>query len=157
MNNQENNKQYLVFKLDDIKYAIEITLVQEVIQWIEPTPLPSSSSFCRGIINLRGRTIPVIDLSRRLSIEKDEQADSSVIIVLSFIDHGNDKLIGFDVDAVSEVRRIDSADIQSTDEMMQSEDVTNVEGVYMDGDETLVVIKALDLIASDDVSYPNAA
>ena len=157
MNNETETRQYLVFKLDKIKYAIEITQVQEVIQWVEPTQLPSSPDYSRGVINLRGRTIPVIDLNKTLSIHNSTQATPSVIIVLSLLSASGHKLIGFDVDAVSDVRRINDNDIQDQDIVTNTDSTSSVRGVYMDNEDTLVIINATRLLELSDFKFNLAA
>lgn len=94
-----DEQQTVVFRLGNESYGIEIFRVNEIIRIREITPVPRTSSHIRGLVNLRGKTIPVIDLRVRLSLFGTEDSDDSRIIVVES-EQGN---VGIIVDAVSEV------------------------------------------------------
>jgi len=94
--------QLVSFGIGNEEFGIEILKVQEIIRLMTITEVPNSPEFVEGVINLRGRVIPVIDLRIRLGLPKIEHSNSTRIIVVEI----NDTTIGFIVDAVSEVLRI---------------------------------------------------
>lgn len=100
-NSSEDMRQFLVFKIGDEEYAIDVLSVQEIVSYVYLTPVPGSQSYMKGLINLRGNILHVIDLAERvgnfnMSQEKDENA---VIIVISF----ESRKIGIIADMVSDV------------------------------------------------------
>ncbi|MEZ6016007.1 MAG: chemotaxis protein CheW [Planctomycetota bacterium] len=107
--------KYLVFALDPNQYAVPIKVVREIIAMHEITPLPRMPHFVRGVINLRGRIIPVADLRVCLGMSSNEATRTSCIIVadIECDDEGTTTQIGCMVDSVCEVREIDEAEIQT--------------------------------------------
>ncbi len=99
------DQQFVVFKLHTEEYGIDIKNVQEIVHMQEITKVPQSAEFVEGIINLRGRIIPVVDLKKRFYGVKTETGDNTRIIV---IDLGN-QVLGIIADEVSEVLRLNEA------------------------------------------------
>lgn len=94
--------QLVSFKIGNEEFGIDILKVQEIIRLMTITEVPNSPVFVEGVINLRGRVIPVIDLRIKLGMDKLEHNSSTRIIVVEI----NSTTVGFIVDAVSEVLRI---------------------------------------------------
>ena len=94
--------QLVSFKIGNEEFGINILIVQEIIKTVQITKVPNAPVFVEGIINLRGRVIPVIDLRTRLNLEKKPQDKDTRIIVMEI----NTKTVGFIVDEVNEVLRI---------------------------------------------------
>lgn len=94
--------QLVSFTIGKEEYGVEIQKVQEIIRMVEITKMPNSPDFIEGIMNLRGRIIPVISLRKRLGLEKMEHDRNTRVIVVEI----SGKTIGFIVDSVSEVLRI---------------------------------------------------
>ncbi len=100
-------KQFVGFILGKEHYGVDIMIVEEIIRMVEITPVPRAPSFVEGIINMRGRVIPIVDLRKKLSITGNEIDDHTRIIV-TFIDN---KRMGFIVDKVEEVIKISTDNI----------------------------------------------
>ncbi|MBN2695268.1 purine-binding chemotaxis protein CheW, partial [bacterium] len=96
--------QYLMFKIEDENYGIEIKYVRDIIRIQKITHVPDTLKYFKGVINLRGKVVPVIDLHLRFGISETVYDDRTCIIVVSL----NDILTGFIVDRVSEVMDISS-------------------------------------------------
>ena len=107
---QVQEQQTVVFRMGKESYGIDIFRVHEIIRMCEITPIPRTDSHIRGLVNLRGNTIPVVDLSARLELEAVEETDSTRIIVVES-DKGN---IGIIVDAVTEVITLQPDQIEGT-------------------------------------------
>ena len=105
MNNNEN--QYVIFKLENEFYGINISHVQTIEKMLEITRVPKTQSYIKGVINLRGEIVPVIDLRDRFNLHKREY-DKEARIIVNRID---DILIGFIVDSASEVKDIEVENI----------------------------------------------
>ncbi len=94
--------QLVSFKIGEEEFGVEILAVQEIIRMIEITRVPNSPHFVEGVINLRGKVIPVVNLRNRLGLPPMEYSKSTRIIVVEL----EKKTVGFIVDSVSEVLRI---------------------------------------------------
>jgi purine-binding chemotaxis protein CheW len=91
--------QYLTFKLGDLDYGLPIVKVQEIKGWSRVTPLPNTPRYIRGVLNLRGTIVPVIDLRLRFNLEEVEYDAFTVIVVINV----GGRFAGIVVDAVSDV------------------------------------------------------
>jgi purine-binding chemotaxis protein CheW len=94
--------QLVSFKIGDEEYGVDILNVREINKMVQITRIPNSPDFVEGVINLRGRVIPIVDLRIRLGFVKKEYTKNTRIIVVEL----NNKTVGFIVDEVSEVLRI---------------------------------------------------
>ncbi|MDR0307232.1 MAG: chemotaxis protein CheW [Chitinispirillales bacterium] len=104
--------KYLTFKLLKEEYGLEILKVREIIGMMAITSLPRTPLFVRGVINLRGKVIPVIDLRRKFEMEDTEDTDQTCIIVVDVGSKNGIIQIGILVDSVSEVLDILGEDIE---------------------------------------------
>jgi purine-binding chemotaxis protein CheW len=109
-----NEQQTVVFRLGQEAYGIDIFQVNEIIRMRDITPVPKSEPHVRGLINLRGKTIPVVDLRVRLSLPTTEPTDATRIIVVE-TEQGN---IGIVVDAVTEVVSLDGQEIHDAPKLV---------------------------------------
>ena len=111
--------ELLTFRLSDQDYALDIMSVREIRSWTRATPLPYSPSYMKGVINLRGTVLPVMDLADRLSLPEPTQLERSVIIVV----HHEDTVTGLLVDAVSDIVKLTPDDLQPPPEMASANKV----------------------------------
>lgn len=126
-------------------YAVDITVVQEINRMMDLTRVPRSPEGVRGVINLRGRIVPVLDLRTVFGLGSAETSDTTKIIVVEI----HDRTIGFIVDAVHEVLRLEGSAIESAPSGMNNADAGYIQGVArVDG--SLVIVLELDqLIGSE--------
>jgi purine-binding chemotaxis protein CheW len=106
--------KYLTFSLAGEEYGIGILKVREIIGMMIITPVPQTPEFVKGVINLRGKVIPVIDLRLRFSLEATTYTERTCIIVVEIDGDSGSVPMGIVVDAVSEVLNIREADIENT-------------------------------------------
>ena len=104
--------KYLTFSLADEHYGIGILKIKEIIGMMPITKVPQTPAFVKGVINLRGKVIPVIDLRLRFGMESIEYADRTCIVVVEIEGSSGNILIGNVVDSVSEVLNIKEEDIE---------------------------------------------
>ncbi len=104
--------KYLTFKLADEEYGLEILKVREIIGIMAITSLPRTPAFVRGVINLRGKVIPVIDLRKKFELATANDTDLTCIIVVDVTSQNGKIQIGILVDSVSEVLDIRGEDIE---------------------------------------------
>ncbi len=136
---KENNDQILQlvsFKLGKEEFGVDILKVQEIIKLIEITAVPNAPKFVEGVINLRGRVIPIIDLRIRLGMERKDLDNKSRIIVVEI----DNKTIGFIVDEVNEVLRIPTNIIEPPPDMVIGIDTDYIIAVGKLEDRLLILL-----------------
>lgn len=137
----EKTAQMVGFKIDDEFYGIDIIQVQEIIRMQEITMVPRTPPFIRGVVNLRGKVVPIISLRERFGINEVEHTKDTRIVIVR-IDVG---LIGFIVDAMAEVIRLPERLIEPTPPT-----ATNIESEYIRGvgklDDKLIIILDLNMV-----------
>jgi purine-binding chemotaxis protein CheW len=107
--------KYLTFTLGGESYGIRVLQVREIIRLVGITAVPQVPHYIKGVINLRGKIIPVVDLRLKLGMNVDRESDQSCIVVVNIASHGGEKRsIGLMVDAVEEVVNIAMEDIEET-------------------------------------------
>ncbi len=134
-----DGSQYLTFTLGREEYGIEILKVQEIKGYSAITPIPSTPPHVRGVMNLRGTIIPVMDLRARLRMAEAACTPFTVIVVVKV----EPKTIGLVVDAVSDVLNIPRGDIQETPDFGAEVDAGFISGLAKAA-EKLVVLLNLD-------------
>lgn len=136
-------EQLVVFNLDREVYGVDIALVHEIIRIQEVTRIPRTPAFIEGVINLRGRVIPVIDLRSRFGLSRKAHDGETRIIVVEVAGH----TVGMVVDGVSEVLRLPAEAVSPPAEILTSADVSYLRGVgKVDG--RLVVLLDLQAVLS---------
>jgi len=137
--------KYLTFQLAGQDYGITILSVREIIALQDITPIPAGPSFLEGVINLRGRIIPIIDLRVRLSFSAGERNERTCIIVTE-IEHEDEGVlqVGCIVDTVSEVRNIGAEEIEPPPELGAGVDMSSILGMAK-FDECGKVVSLLDI------------
>jgi purine-binding chemotaxis protein CheW len=104
--------KYMTFKLSNEEYGLEILRVREIIGLMNITPVPKTDDFIRGIINLRGKVEPVVDLRMKFGMEKTEPTDQTVIIVVQYQHRDGEVSMGILVDEVLEVLNVTQESIE---------------------------------------------
>jgi len=135
--------QLVSFKIGQEEFGIEIIKVQEIIKVMQITKVPNAPDFVDGVINLRGRVIPVVDLRIKLGLPKQDYTKNTRIIVIEL----NSRTVGFIVDEVSEVLRINRNITEEPPEM-----VGNVEKEFITAigklEDRLLILLDLEKIFS---------
>ena len=116
--------QLVTFRLGNEEFSLDILRVQEIIRHMELTRVPRTPDFVDGVINLRGRVIPVLDLRKRFGLPSEERTNETRIIVVDV----DNKTVGLKVDAVSEVLRLPADTVEPAPAI-----VTGVESDYIKG------------------------
>lgn len=140
--------RYLAFSLNHEEYAIPLLQVKEVIGMLETTPIPQTPKYFKGIINLRGQVISVIDLRMKLQIEKDpkEVYPETSIIILDL----NQMSLGMIVDSINSVMILDEKDLAPIPESMGRE-TSYLLGVARQGEHLTLVLDMPAILNEQDV------
>jgi len=117
--------KFIAFNISKQRFCIDIMSVREIRGWTPATPLPHAQSFMRGVINLRGGVLPVVDLASRLGFPMNEPTARHVIIVAEL----PGQIVGFLVDAVSDIIEISPDSIQPTPDVASTMAKDFVRGV----------------------------
>ena len=110
----EGGGKYLTFLLAGEEYGIGLTKVKEIIGLMTITPVPKTPDYLKGVLNLRGKVIPVVDLRLKFGIEAQDYSERTCIIVVEILSSGRKIAMGIVVDSVSEVLHIKAGEIEPT-------------------------------------------
>lgn len=139
-------KQYVSFVLGTERYAINIMDVEEIIRMSEITAVPKAPDFVEGIINLRERVIPVVDLKKRINMGEASLDENTRIVVVNM----NSKRIGLIIDAVDEIIRIESDIIDAAPAVTVSLDSSYIEGVAKTDKGMVIILKVTKVFSSSE-------
>ncbi|RKY52462.1 MAG: chemotaxis protein CheW, partial [Candidatus Neomarinimicrobiota bacterium] len=128
--------KFLIFKIENEEYGIDINRIREIIGIQKITPLPNASGSLKGVINLRGTIVPVIDVRQEFNMKQKEYDYETSIIVTQI----NEKLVGLIVDSVSEVLDIPPEAIEKLPEIEQRKENSFITGIAKAGDNIKILI-----------------
>ena len=136
--------ELIAFTLGDQEFCVEVTSVREIRSWTPATILPHSPGFIRGVINLRGAVLPVMDLSLRLGMAPAEPTQGHVIIVTQI----GSQIVGLLVDAVSDILAVPASDVHSAPDVSKTMDRDLIRGMLPMDDRMICFIQLNSLTAS---------
>jgi purine-binding chemotaxis protein CheW len=134
--------QLVSFVLDEVEYGIDILAVHEILRFPEITRLPNSPSFIKGVINLRGNIIPVVDVRKRFGFSPAPITPLTRVIVIET----NDKLIGLMVDNVHQVVRISQSSIEQPSDLLEGVSDVFIMGVGRFRDRLIIILNLLNIL-----------
>ncbi|MXR68990.1 chemotaxis protein CheW [Shewanella insulae] len=149
------SEQYLTFIMAEEEYGVDILSVQEIRGWEPTTVIPNSPGHVKGVINLRGTIVPIIDLRQRFGIASLEYGPTTVVIVIKVCVAGEHKVIGIVVDAVSDVFSVHHKDLREAPDFGEETDLTFIKGLANLADK-MVILLDIDTLLSSEV-LPEAA
>jgi len=136
--------KYLTFSLKNEEYGFEILKVKEIIGLMNITPVPQTPNFVKGVINLRGKVIPVVDLRSKFEMEEVEHTSETCVIVVDI----NNVLCGIIVDSVSEVLDTTDKDLEPAPDFGKSVDTSYILGLAK-GKEKVKILLDIDKVLTD--------
>jgi purine-binding chemotaxis protein CheW len=134
--------QFLTFRLQEEEYGIEILRVQEIKGFSRVTPIPNTPRFVRGVLNLRGEVVPILDLRTRFNMPETEYNQFTVIIVVNVAS----KIVGLVVDAVSDVLNVGSREIEPVPDLGSAIDISYLTGMAKAGERLITLLNIDKLI-----------
>ena len=146
-------REFLAFKLGAEEYGIDILRVQEIRSYEEPTRIANAPPFIKGVVNLRGVIVPVVDLRIKLNCEKVEYNGFTVVIVLNV--HG--RVVGAVVDSVSDVLELAGDLIKPAPEMNSTVDTGFITGIASVGERMLILMDIEALMSSADMGLMDSS
>lgn len=145
--------QYLTLRLGDEEYAIDILRVQEIRSYEEPTKMVNSPSFIKGVVNLRGVIVPIVDLRLKLNISKVEYNEFTVVIILNI----RGTVVGAVVDAVSDVVTLSAENIKPAPQFESAIESRFIVGLANLGERMLIVMNMEALMSNAEMGMVTAA
>lgn len=144
--------KYLTFRLAEEEYGLEILKVQEIIQMQAVTKVPRTPDYVRGVINLRGKVIPVIDLRKKFGIASVDDTEQTCIIVVQ-ISQGEQKIVmGIIIDEVKEVLDIKAENIEETPSFGASIDTQFILGMGKIGNNVKILLDIDKVMSSKELT-----
>lgn len=146
----ELNK-FLIFTVENENYAIPIFKVQEVIRYTPITPLHETSNFLKGVINLRGKIIPIIDMRLKFGLKEVSYNDRTVFIIVEVVGANDIYHIGLAVDSVKDVVEIEKNKIEKTPEVGFKFKSKYLAGIIQLGGEMVMILNMDTILTTDEV------
>jgi purine-binding chemotaxis protein CheW len=136
-----DTRQFLTFALGQEEYGVEILKIQEIKGFSAITPLPNAPAYVKGVLNLRGTIVPIVDLRKKFGMPEEAYTKFTVIVVVQV----QGKIMGFIVDAVSDVLTVTGSEIQPTPDLHGQVDTSFLNGLAKAG-EKLVILLDIDKV-----------
>ena len=148
-----NAGEFLTFRLGAEEYGIDILRVQEIRSYEQPTRIANAPGFIKGVVNLRGVIVPIVDLRLKLGCPTAEYNSFTVVIVLNV----RGRVVGAVVDSVSDVLELSRDHIKPAPEMNASVDTTFITGIGSVGERMLILMDIEALMSSADMGLMETA
>jgi len=151
INAVDDNDQYLTFIMADEEYGVDILCVQEIRGWESATPLPNAPPYIKGVINLRGTIVPIVDLRQCFGMSAIEYTAVTVVIVLKVEMESGSRIMGIVVDAVSDVYTLAETEMKAAPDLGDAINTDYIRGL-VSIDEKMVILLEIDrLLTMDDL------
>jgi len=132
----EDTNQFLTFALGQEEYGVEILKIQEIKGYSAITPLPNAPAYVKGVLNLRGTIVPIVDLRKKFGLPEVEYTKFTVIVVVQVLG----QTMGFIVGAVSDVLTVSGSNIQPTPDLHGQVDTSFLNGLAKAGEKLVILL-----------------
>jgi purine-binding chemotaxis protein CheW len=143
---------YITFKLGDELFAINVNQVREVLEISRITNVPTAPAYMRGVVNVRGKAIPVVDLRLRFGLPKGADTVNSRIVVLELELEGEGVVLGGIADSVHEVIEIEPSSIDPPPQIAMRWRSEFIQGMGRRGDEFIIILDVNAVFSSEDLA-----
>jgi purine-binding chemotaxis protein CheW len=150
-----DTRQYLSFKLDEEEFALDISKVREVLDFTKITKVPQTPAFMRGVINLRGAVVPVVDLNKKFGIKDTEKTVNTRIIIGEVDIEGDNIVLGVLADSVHEVMELDPEHIEPAPKIGTRLNTDFLKGMGKRDEEFVMILDIDKVFSADDLSIVN--
>ncbi|WP_027190233.1 chemotaxis protein CheW [Fundidesulfovibrio putealis] len=152
----ESTNQYLTFTLGDEVFALDIASVREVLEYTTITKVPRTPEAIRGVINLRGRAVPVVDVRLKFGMPETQRTVNTCIIIVEVSLGGEETVLGALADSVKEVMDIEPKDIEPAPRMGTSIRADFIQGIGKHGDDFIILLDIDKVFTEDELSVAEA-
>ena len=146
------NMQYLTFRLEDEVFALDITQVREVLDFTTVTKVPRTPDFMRGVINLRGSVVPVVDMRLKFGMSRTEQTVNTCIIIVEISLDGEKLVIGALADSVQEVIEIEPGHIEPPPRIGTRLNTEFIKGMGKRDEQFIIILEINRIFSSDELA-----
>jgi purine-binding chemotaxis protein CheW len=150
-------RQYLSFKLDAEEFALDISKVREVLDFTKITKVPQTPGFMKGVINLRGSVVPVVDLNKKFGIKDTEKTVNTRIIIGQVAIEGEETILGVLADSVHEVMDLEPENIEPAPRIGTRLDTDFIKGMGKRDEEFVMILDIDKVFSADDLAMVNQA
>lgn len=150
-------KTYLTFRLGDEIFAVDVQQVQEVLDFHDTTRIPGAPDFMRGIINLRGKVVPVVDMRLKFGMTETEKKVSTCVIVMEVGRRANRTIIGALADSVKEVFEFELGQIEPPPRFGEKGRMDFIQAIGKRGDQFIIILNFSRAFSSEEVVMLGAA
>lgn len=147
-----SGNQYLTFNLGTEHYGVDILTVKEIRGWEKPTQIPNSPDYVKGVTNLRGLIVPIIDLRIQFQVGQADYCPTTVVIVLTLENERVNRTMGFVVDAVSDVLNAEDDAIKKAPAFGSTVSPEYIEGLVNVGENVVTLLSIEHLLSLEDDS-----
>jgi purine-binding chemotaxis protein CheW len=145
--------QYLTFKLADEVFALDITKVREVLDFTTVTKVPRTPDFMRGVINLRGSVVPVVDLRLKFGMTRTENSVNTCIIITEVTVDGDTTMLGALADSVQEVLDLEPGSIAPAPRIGTKLRTDFIKGIGKQNDRFVIIVDIDRVFSADDLAF----
>lgn len=146
----EVSRQFLTFLLEDREYGLELFRIQEICGYAPITPIPNLPAHVRGVMNLRGAVLPVIDLRMKFRLPEVEYSKFTVIVIAKV----EEKTVGLLVDAVSDVLHVSEKDLRPAPDFGADVGTDFINGVFQTREHLAVALNLEKLLTASELVLP---
>ncbi len=144
--------QYLTFKLEDEVFALDISKVREVLDFTTITKVPRTPEFMRGVINLRGSVVPVVDLRLKFGMSKTEKTVNTCIIITEVAVDGETTILGTLADSVQEVINLEPDHIEPAPKIGTKLNIDFIKGMGKQGEHFMIIIDIDKIFSTEELA-----
>ena len=144
--------QFLTFIMANEEYGVDILRVQEIRGWDNVTPIPNTPSYIKGVINLRGTIVPIVDLRERFGLEQMKYDATTVVIVLKVVSAEKERIMGIVVDAVSDVYNVGQDEMKPPPDFGSVVSIDFVKGLVAIEEKMLIILEIDEMLNSGDLA-----
>jgi purine-binding chemotaxis protein CheW len=145
--------QYLAFNLEKEIFAFDISKVREVLEYTDVTKVPQTPDMMKGVINLRGSVVPVIDMRIKFNMSETEKTVNTVIIIIEIELDGTSTMIGALVDSVQEVIDLDSEQIEPPPKIGTKLNTEFIKGMGKQNDQFLIILDIEKVFSVEELEF----
>jgi purine-binding chemotaxis protein CheW len=147
---ETESRQYLTFRLAEETFAVDVAKVREILDFVAITKVPQTPDFMRGVINLRGSVVPVVDMKLKFGMEPTEKTVNTCIIVLEVIIENETTIVGALADSVQEVVELDPSQIEPPPRIGMKLSIDFIQGMGKLNDAFVIILDTDKIFSFDE-------
>ena len=147
----EDTRQYLTFQLGEEVFAIDVANVREILEFTTVTSVPKMPEYMRGVINLRGSVVPVVDMRQKFGMSRTEKTINTCIVVVEVTYEDEDIIMGALVDAVQEVFELEAGNIEPAPRIGTHVRTEFIKGMGKRDDRFIIILDSSKVFSAEDL------